>query len=97
MSAEGDLQRLQMILQEKDTAIQKLQEKCDNQARTVASLEERCVSLKSTIDQLNLSLERAAAGENELRAEMQSLQRQLIDTTSMSHSSAEKLKQVSQF
>lgn len=94
MSAEGDLQRLQMILQEKDAAIQKLQEKCDNQARTVASLEERCVSLKSTIDQLNLSLERAATSENELRSEIQSLQRQLMDTTSLTHSSAEKLKQV---
>lgn len=71
-----------------------MQERCDNQARTVASLEERCVSLKSTIDQLNMSLERAAASENELRSEIQSQQRQLLDTTSLSHSSAEKLKQV---
>lgn len=74
--------------------LQKLQEKCDGQSRTVASLEERCVSLKSTIDQLNLSLERAAASESDLRSEMQSLQRQLVDTTSMSHSGAEKLKQL---
>lgn len=73
---------------------QKLQEKCDVQSRTLASLEERCASLKSTIDQLNLSLERAAAGENELRAEIQNMQRQLLDSTSVSHSSAEKLKQV---
>lgn len=111
MSTEGDLQRLQMIVQEKDATIQvtnkcvsfckqfkvlfqKLQEKCDVQSRTLASLEERCASLKSTIDQLNLSLERAAAGENELRAEIQNMQRQLLDSTSVSHSSAEKLKQV---
>lgn len=60
----------------------------------MASLEERCASLKSTIDQLNLSLERAAASENELRSEIQSIQRQLLDSTVVSHSSAEKLKQV---
>lgn len=74
--------------------MQKLQEKCDQQNRTLASLEERCVSLKSTIDQLNISLEKAASCENDLRTEIQSLQRQLMDITSISHSNAEKLKQV---
>jgi rootletin len=76
-------------------ATQKLQDKCEMQGRNLASLEERCYSLKSTIDQLNLTLERANTGEAEMRAEIQSLQRTLLDTSSTSQSSTEKLKQVS--
>jgi rootletin len=75
--------------------VQKLQERCEVQGRNLASLEERCASLKSTIDQLNLALERANTGETEMRAEIQSLQRTLLDTSSTSQSSSEKLKQVS--
>lgn len=95
MSAEGDLQRLQMMLQEKDAQIQKLQEKYDMQSRSVTSLEERCVSLKSTIDQMNMSLERASAGESELKAEIQTLHRNLMDASASSQSGVEKLKHVS--
>lgn len=58
------------------------------------SLEERCASLKTTIDQLNISLERAAGCENDLRSEIQALQRALLETSTMSQSSTEKLKQV---
>jgi rootletin len=75
-------------------ATQKLQDKCEVQGKNLASLEERCSSLKSTIDQLNLTLERANTGEAEMRAEIQSLQRTLLDTSSTSQSSTEKLKQV---
>lgn len=71
-----------------------MQEKCETHGRTIASLEERCVSLKSTIDQLNSTLERAAATESELRSEIQSTQRNLLDTTSVSQTSTEKLKQL---
>lgn len=74
--------------------MQKIQEKCENQSRTIASLEERCVSLKSTIDQMNVSLERAAQNESDLKTELQALQRNLMDASSSSHSSTEKLKQV---
>lgn len=94
MSMEGDLQRLQMMLQEKDASIQRMQEKCETHGRTIASLEERCVSLKSTIDQLNSTLERAAATESELRSEIQNTQRNLLDTTALSQTSNEKLKQL---
>lgn len=73
---------------------QKLQEKCDLQGRTLASLEERCMSLKSTIDQLNATLERASMTETELRAEIHSLQKSLLDLTAISHSDTEKLKQL---
>lgn len=67
------------------------------QSRSVASLEERCVSLKSTIDQMNMALERASAGESELKAEIQALHRSLMDASSSSQSGAEKLKHVSSF
>jgi rootletin len=70
---EGDLQHLQMILQEENSHIQKLQDKCKVQGRNLASLEEHCSSLKSTIDRLNLTVERENTGEAEMRAEMQNL------------------------
>lgn len=75
--------------------MQKLSEKCEVQTRSLMALEERCGSLKATIDQLNHSLERAAASEGELRQENQSLQRTLLDTSHTSQSSTEKLKHVS--
>jgi rootletin len=73
LSLERDQQRLQMILHEKDSHIQKLQDRCEVQGRNLPSLEERCSSLKSTIDQLNLTVERANAGEAETRAEIADL------------------------
>jgi rootletin len=73
LSLEGDLKRLQMILQEKDSHIQKLQNRCEVQGRNLVSLEERCSSLNSTIDQLNIAVERANTGEAEIRAEIADL------------------------
>jgi DNA repair ATPase RecN len=67
------LQRLQMILQEKDSHVQKLQDRCEVQGRNLASLEERCSSLKSTIYQLNLTVEGANTGEAEMRADIADL------------------------
>jgi rootletin len=72
LSLEGDLQRLQMILQE-DSHIQKLQDRCEVQGRNLASLEERCSILKSTIDQLNPTVERANTGEAEMKAKIADL------------------------
>ncbi|XP_059488079.1 rootletin [Neocloeon triangulifer] len=94
MSMEGDLQRLQMMIQEKDSHCQKLQDKAEAQTRTIASLEERCASLKTTIDQLNLSLEQAATSDRDLRTEIKDLQRTLMDTSSSSQNAGEKLKQI---
>lgn len=74
--------------------VQKLQERCEHQARNISGLEERCTSLKTTIDQLNLTLERASSGETELRGEIQNLQRNLMDTSLNSQSNCDKLKQV---
>lgn len=57
-------------------------------------LEERCASLKSTIEQLNLSLETASTAENELKGEIHSLQRSLMEITTSSQSNNERFKQV---
>ncbi|ENN83060.1 hypothetical protein YQE_00578, partial [Dendroctonus ponderosae] len=67
-------------------------ERCDHQSRALASLEERCISLKSTIDQLNCSLEKASNSESELKAEVQRLQRSLMETMSSQQTETERLK-----
>ncbi|XP_073992313.1 ciliary rootlet coiled-coil, rootletin isoform X3 [Rhodnius prolixus] len=92
MGMEGDIQRLQLMLTEKEAAIQKLQERVEHESSTVAELEERCGSLKSTVDQLNQSLERAGSTERELNNEIHSLQKTLADASSTSQSNVEKLK-----
>lgn len=60
----------------------------------MTSLEERCVSLKSTIEQLNTTLEKASVTESELKNEISLLQHNLIEITTSSQSHNEKLKQV---
>ncbi|XP_034942532.1 rootletin isoform X2 [Chelonus insularis] len=92
MSLEGDLQRLQMILQEKDSNLQKLQDRLDAQLKTSTGLEERCASLKSTIEQLNLCLERASATENELKSEINNLRRSIMENNALTQTSNEKIK-----
>uniref|UniRef100_A0A8D8VW00 Rootletin n=1 Tax=Cacopsylla melanoneura TaxID=428564 RepID=A0A8D8VW00_9HEMI len=94
VALEGDQQRLQMLMQEKEANLFKLQERCEHQCRNITGLEERCSSLKTTIDQLNLTLERASAGETELRGEIATLQRNLMDTSLNSQSNCDKLKQL---
>lgn len=60
----------------------------------MASLEERCASLKSTIEQLKLALEKASATESELKSEIHLLQHNVMEITTSSQSNNEKLKQV---
>jgi len=71
-----------------------LQDRCDTQNRTVAGLEERCTSLKTTIEQLNLALEKASATEIELKAGIDLLQHNIKEITIFSQNNDEKLKQV---
>ncbi|CAB0015648.1 unnamed protein product [Nesidiocoris tenuis] len=71
---------------------QKLQERLESESATVAELEERCGSLKSTVEQLNQTLERASITERELNKEMSSLQRTLTEASATSQSNADKLK-----
>lgn len=44
VALEGDIQRLQMALQEKDNHLRNLQERLDNQSRSSTQLEDRYVS-----------------------------------------------------
>lgn len=60
----------------------------------MTNLEERCASLKSTIEQLKLALEKASATESELKSEINLLQHNIIEITTSSQSNNEKLKQV---
>lgn len=94
MSLEGDLQRLQMMFQEKDANIHKLQERNDTQNRTMTTLEERCTSLKSMVEQLNLALEKASTTENELKNEINSMQHNIMELTTTLQTSNEKNKQL---
>lgn len=67
------------------------------QNRAMASLEERCASLKSTIEQLNVALEKASNSESELKGEVNSLQRNVMELTTTLQASNEKIKQVSRY
>ena len=64
------------------------------QTRTITTLEERCGSLNSTIEKLNLTLQRSSNTESDLRNEISSLQRNLMEISVASQSNNEKLKQV---
>jgi rootletin len=74
--------------------LQKQQERCDAQTRTITSLEERCISLKSTIEQMNHSLEKASTAESEMKAEINHMHRSLIEINAHSQSDADKIRQV---
>lgn len=73
---------------------QKAQERCESQARTLISLEERCSSLKSTIEQLNGALEKASVTESEMKAEINHMHRSLIEVNAHSQNDTDKIKQV---
>lgn len=74
------------------SCFQKLQERLEVENSTVAELEERCGSLKATIEQLTISLEKSADIERELQSEIDSLQRSLVEVSASSHANADKLK-----
>lgn len=76
VALEGDIQRLQLALQEKDNNVRTLQERLENQARASAQLEDRCISLKTTVDQLKERVQSSAITETELRSEINCLQRE---------------------
>lgn len=69
-----------------------MQDRLDAQSRTTASLEERCASLKSTIEQLNIALERSSTSESELKSEIDILRHALMESNALSQSNSEKFK-----
>lgn len=60
----------------------------------MTTLEERCTSLKSMVEQLNLALEKASTTENELKNEINSMQHNVMELTTNLQTSNEKNKQV---
>lgn len=79
VALEGDIQRLQMALQEKDCALRNVQERWEQASKSSAQLEDRCVALKTTIDQLKDRVQAAAITETELKAEINSLNKDRSD------------------
>lgn len=94
IALEGDLQRHQMILQDKDNSLKVLQEKVENQSKCIVSLEECCANMKLTIDQLKSKIEQAAVIEAELRAELKHIQKIKSNQEHILNSSDEKIKQL---
>jgi rootletin len=79
VALEGDIQRLQMALQEKESALRNVQERWEQANKSSAQLEDRCVSLKTAIDQLKDRVQAAAITETELKAEINSLNKDRSD------------------
>jgi rootletin len=79
VALEGDIQRLQMAMQEKDCQLRNIQERWENSSKSATQLEDRCVALKTTIDQLKDRLQAAAIAETELKAEINSLHKERVD------------------
>lgn len=83
---------MKLNLQDKEAQVQKLQEKCEKQSRNLTSLESRCASLKTTMDNLNSALEKASENELELQKEISALQKSLAEANANTNSANEKLK-----
>ncbi|XP_070507489.1 rootletin-like isoform X2 [Chironomus tepperi] len=79
VALEGDIQRLQMALQEKECALRNVQERWEQANKSSTQLEDRCVALKTTIDQLKDRLQAAAIAETELKAEINGLNKERAD------------------
>ena len=79
VALEGDIQRLTMAIQEKECALKNVQERWELANKSSGQLEDRCVALKTTIDQLKDRLQAAAITETELKAEINSLNKDRAD------------------
>ncbi|XP_038221135.1 rootletin [Zerene cesonia] len=91
---EGDVQRAAVAARDRDQALKKLQDRCEGYMRTIASLEDRCTSLKGTVEQLSTSLQKAAAAETDLRAEVSKTQRLLNEAKNNENNAMDKLRQM---
>lgn len=94
MTLEGDIQRLQMALQERENNARNIQERLDNQTRSSSQLEDRCVALKTTVDQIKERLQSAAITETELRGELNCLQKERSEQGHNVLATEDKLKQM---
>lgn len=83
-----------MALQERDNQARNIQERLDNQTRSSAQLEDRCMALKTTVDQLKERLQTAAITETELRGELNCLQKERTEQGHNVLATEDKLKQM---
>lgn len=79
VALEGDIQRLQMAMQEKDCQLRNITERWEHASKSSSQLEDRCVALKTTIDQLKDRVQAAAITETELKAEINGLNKERSD------------------
>ncbi|XP_059085482.1 rootletin-like isoform X2 [Tigriopus californicus] len=93
-SVDGDQQRLQFVISEKDQEIKSLRSKVDSLTGGVSKLEDKCIRLTSNVDQLNIQLERSAQNESDLQARVQELSRTLNYTSSNTSGIQEELEQL---
>nr|XP_032516165.1 rootletin [Danaus plexippus plexippus] len=95
---EGDVQRAGAAARERESAL-KVRIlmffdvlAIDGYTRTIASLEDRCTSLKGTVEQLSTALQKAATAESELRTELARTQRLLSDAKNNENNVTDKMR-----
>jgi rootletin len=91
---EGDLNRMALVLQQKDAHISALEEKCGGLVRANGELEERTGSLTLTLEQLHISLEKIGQGEQDWKEKATSASRSAQEASAVSSSLSEKLRSV---
>jgi len=89
---EGDLNRMALVLQQKDAHTQSLEEKIAMIQRNNADLEERCGSLSMTVEQLNMSLEKLTQGEQEWKDKFHNASRHASENLTQVNHLNEKLR-----
>ncbi|GAB0088294.1 rootletin [Sergentomyia squamirostris] len=94
VALEGDIQRLQMALHEKENNLRSLHERFENQGRASTQLEDRCIALKTTVDQLKERVQSAAITETELRAEINCLHKERSEQGHTMMAGHDKLKSI---
>uniref|UniRef100_A0A336MUQ3 CSON004284 protein n=1 Tax=Culicoides sonorensis TaxID=179676 RepID=A0A336MUQ3_CULSO len=91
---EEDMQHHIILLQDKNKALEFLQEKVDSQSKFISSLEECCDKMKLTIDQLKCKAEQAVILESQYKVEIKKLQKINTTNENIISTDQEKLNQV---
>lgn len=89
---EGDLNRMALVLQQKDGHIAALEDKCNGMQRSNGDLEERCGSLTMTVEQLNIALEKAAQAEQDWKDKFNGVSRNANEGLAQINQMNEKLR-----
>lgn len=89
---EGDLNRMALVLQQKEGHISAMEDKCNGMQRSNGDLEERCASLTMTVEQLNIALEKASQSEQDWRDKFNGLTRNANEGLSQINQLNERLR-----